>query len=211
MLLLWASDSKRNNSTPHRTIEENDWEDAYKMFWKPPDTCNLSTNIMITLQLFLFMPTCCILLTIGSLLKVKNKQSLCPEGVWSLFLHVCYNSYYTTKRATLKTKYQNFAGGRLFLTLFWWNWWMKAWNHDDRERVKEHCWPLEIKSEVVAAQCVALGLLSTGYKASGFHFRGKVNSALICSFLWQLLCIFFLLATSLLLSHFSRVRLCATP
>lgn len=65
----------------HRTIEENDGEDAYKIFCKPPDTCNLSTNIMITLQLFLFMPTCCILLTLGSLLKVKNKQSLCPEGV----------------------------------------------------------------------------------------------------------------------------------
>ena len=41
------------------------------------------------------------------------------------------------------------------------------------------------------------GLLSTGYKASGFHFRGNVNSALICSFLWQLLCVFFLPATSL--------------
>lgn len=25
----------------HRTIEENDGEDAYKIFCKPPDTCNL--------------------------------------------------------------------------------------------------------------------------------------------------------------------------
>lgn len=71
------------------------------MFRKACDTCNLSINIiimmMIAIIIFHFMPVCCVLWTLGSLLKVKNKVlALKERGVY--FCRPACVSYSTTRR-----------------------------------------------------------------------------------------------------------------